>query len=401
MQIQLKKAGRAAIAMVMLWCGSHAMAQAIKVGFNGDLSASPSALVGQSSVAALQVAIAEINDKGGVLGRKLELVVRDDLGQPAKSIQNMVELIESEKVAVIFGPTNSGNALAWRNLPNQKKVPVIVPMANATDITRPTAPGADNYIFRISLVDRDSVAGLMAYVSKNAGSRKVAYMAETTGYGQAGLKDVQEIGKLHGIEPVAIEKFGVSDTDMTSQLNKLKAAGVDTVVAWTQATPLGLLLRSMEKIDYYPVVMAGFAADQPPFVQAAGPKLVELPIFMRTIPGGDMNPGMRKLYNQIAGKTTLGTPIIAQASHSHDAINLFALAATQAGSIEGHKVKAALENLAKPYTGLMKTYNHPFSATQHEALVTADYHWVRWQGGKVVEFSDATVRTLKPVDYRQ
>lgn len=377
-----------------------AHAQEIKLGFNGDLSASPSALVGQSSVAALQVAIDEVNAAGGVLGRKLVLVVRDDLSQPAKSIQNMVELIDNEKVSVVFGPTNSGNALAWRNIPNQKKVPVIVPMANATDITKPMSPGADNYIFRVSLVDRDSIVGLMAYASKNPKSKKIAYLAETTGYGQAGLKDIQEIGKLHGIEPVMIEKFGVNDTDMTSQLNKLKTAGVDTVVVWAQATPLGLLMRSMEKIDYYPVVLSGFATDQPPFLQAAGPKLIELPIFMRTIPGGPMSKGMQKLYDQISSKTTLGAPLIAQAAHSYDSVKLFALAVQQAGSVDGPKVKAALENLQRPYAGLMKNYVKPFSRAQHEALTAPDYHWIKWQNGQAIELNNDVIKSLTPADYK-
>ena len=101
-----------------------AQAQDIKLGFNGDLSASPSAQSGQAAVLGLQAAIDDINAAGGVLGRKLTLVVRDDLSQPPKSIQNMSDLIDNEKVVAVFGPTNSGNALAWKHIPTQKKIPV-------------------------------------------------------------------------------------------------------------------------------------------------------------------------------------------------------------------------------------------------------------------------------------
>ena len=72
----------------------------------------------------LQAAIDDVNAAGGVLGRKLTLVIRDDLSQPPKSIQNMSDLIDNEKVVAVFGPTNSGNALAWKHIPNQKKIPV-------------------------------------------------------------------------------------------------------------------------------------------------------------------------------------------------------------------------------------------------------------------------------------
>src|SRR6516165_11116999 len=100
-------------------------AQEIKLGFNGDLSASPSALSGQAAVLGLQAAIDDVNAAGGVLGQKLALVVRDDLSAPPKSIQNMSDLIDNEKVVAVFGPSNSGNALAWKRIPDEKHIPVI------------------------------------------------------------------------------------------------------------------------------------------------------------------------------------------------------------------------------------------------------------------------------------
>src|SRR3974390_599585 len=153
---------RTVIGVLTLAAASAAHPQDIKLGFNGDLSASPSAQSGQAAVLGLQAAIDDVNAAGGVLGRKLVLVIRDDLSQPPKSIQNMSDLIDNEKVTAVFGPTNSGNALAWRQIPNQKKVPVIGTIASGTDITKPTSPGADNYMFRVSMVDRAQVAGLMA-----------------------------------------------------------------------------------------------------------------------------------------------------------------------------------------------------------------------------------------------
>src|SRR6476659_10613544 len=114
---------------------SAASAQDIKLGYNGDLSASPSAQSGQAAVLGMQAAIDDINAAGGVLGKKLELVVRDDTSQPPKSIQNMSDLIDNEKVVAVFGPTNSGNALAWKHIPTQKKIPVIGTIGSATTIT--------------------------------------------------------------------------------------------------------------------------------------------------------------------------------------------------------------------------------------------------------------------------
>ncbi len=132
----------------------------------------------------------------------------------------MSDLIDNEKVVAVFGPTNSGNAMAWKHIANQKKIPVIGNVGSGTDITKPMSPGADNYMFRVSMVDREQVAGLMAYVKKNPAVKVVGYLLETTGYGQGGLKDMEEIGQLQGIKPACDERFGVGDTDMTSQLSK-------------------------------------------------------------------------------------------------------------------------------------------------------------------------------------
>src|SRR6185295_16373767 len=134
-------------------------------------------------------------------------------------------------------------------------IPVIGNVGSGTDITKPMTAGADNYMFRVSMVDREQVAALLAYVKKNTAAKNVGLMAETTGYGQGGLKDMQEIAELQGIKPAAVERFGVGDTDMTSQLNKMKAAGVDTIVVWAQGTPIAQVMRSMDKIDYFPAVL--------------------------------------------------------------------------------------------------------------------------------------------------
>lgn len=384
-------------AAVLVMSSLYAGAQDLKVGFNGDISASPSALSGQAGVLGIQTAIDDINAAGGLLGRKVVLVVRDDLSQPPKSIQNMSDLIDNEKVTVVFGPTNSGNALAWKHIANQKQTPVLGMIGSATDITKPQ-PNVPNYMFRVSMVDRSQVAGLMAYVKAGGASKKVGYMAETTGYGQGGLKDIQEIGAMHGIKPEAVEAFAVADTDMTSQLNKMKSAGVDTLVIWGQGTPLGHILKSMEKINYFPTYLTSWAADNKSFFDAAGPQLAEKPIFMRTITD-NYTPKQQQLYDRVKGK--LPSPsAFGFLAHGYDAMMLYAAAVKQANTAEGPKVKAALENLQGSHEGYMKTYAKPFTDANREALGPADYKWTRWKDGKLVISDDPLTKSLKVEDYK-
>lgn len=376
-----------------------ASAQDIKLGFNGDLSASPSAQSGLAAVLGMQAAIDDINKAGGVLGRKLTLVTRDDSSQPGKSIQNTTELIDNEKIAAMFGPTNSGNAMAWKHIVDQKKIPVIDNVSSGTDITKPMSPGADNYMFRVSMVDRPQVAALMAYVKKNPTSKVVGLMAETTGYGQGGLKDMEEIAALQGIKPADIERFGVGDTDMTSQLNKMKAAGVDTVVVWAQGTPIAQLIRSMEKINYFPLTLTSWAADNITFYDAAGKTLSEKPLFMRTVTE-TYTPAQQKLFDRIGSKLK-GPSSFSFSLHGYDSVLLYAAAVKQAKSTDGSAVRLALEDLKTPVQGLLKTYDHPFSMTNHEALGAKDLVWTKWKDGKLAPYTDAVIRSLTPADIKQ
>jgi len=375
-------------------------AQEIKLGYNGDLSASPSAQSGQAAVIGMEAAIADINAAGGVLGRKLTLVTRDDVSAPPKSIQNMSELIDNEKVVAVFGPTNSGNAMAWKHIANQKKIPVLGNVGSGTDITKPMSPGADNYMFRVSMVDREQVAALMAYVKKNAATSKVVgLMAETTGYGQGGLKDMQEIAEVQGIKPAATERFGVGDTDMTSQLSKMKAAGVDTVVVWAQGTPIAQLVRSMEKINYFPLTLTSWAADNITFYDAAGKALAEKPLFMRTV-SETRTPAQQKLFDRIGAK--LKAPgSFSFALHGYDSVLLYTEAVKQAKTTEGSAVRLALEDLKTPVQGVLKAYDKPFTKTNHDALTAKDLVWIRWKDGKLLPYTDALIGSLTPADFKQ
>ena len=370
----------------------------IKLGFNGDLSASPSAQSGRAAVVGIHAAIEDLDKKGGVLGRKLSLVIRDDLSQPPKSIQNMSDLIDGEKVAAVFGPTNSGNALAWKQIPNQKRIPVMGCIGSATDITKPMSANADNYMFRIGSVDRFQVVAVMAYAKKNQATKTIGFLTETTGYGQGGLRDLQEVAKVQGFTPAANERFGVNDTDMTSQLIKLKDAGVDTVLLWAQGTPIGQVMRSMDKINYFPVVLTSWAADNLSFINAAGPALAEKPIFLRTVSEA-RTPHQQQFFDRIRPKIDADSAF-SFAVHAYDATMLLGMAIAQAGSTDGRAVRAALEDLNGKFEGYAKTYDKPFSRDNHEGLGAADQRWTCWRNGKLAAFDDAVVKSLKPEDFK-
>jgi len=370
----------------------------IKIGYNADQSASGAAELGLSGLYGFQAAIDDLNAQGGVLGRKIVGVVRDDAGAPPKSIQNMNELIDNEKVAAVVGPTNSGNALAWLHIPQQKKVPVISHVATATDITARYAKEPQNYIFRVSMVDREQLALLAAYAVKASKTKNVAIIADTTGYGQAATKDLQEIFALHGIKPVGIEKFGPKDTDMTSQLAKLKAAGADMIITGSLADATAQVLKSMEKMDYYPGLLSTWGSINTPLINIAGPKLAEKTIFAASTTE-DASDRAAALHKRLVAKHP-NMPAFVSAAQGYDAVMLIAAAIKQADGTDGTKLQAALENLGA-VQGIIKKYEKPFSKEQHEALGVADFHLAQWKDGRVVKLDDAVVKGLTAADLKR
>lgn len=326
-------------------------------------------------------------------------VVRDDTGTPPKSIQNMTELIDSEKVAVVVGPTNSGNALAWLHIPQQKKVPVIVPVATATDITKRYQGDAQNYIFRVSMVDREQVALLLAYAVKSSKNKRIAFIADSTGFGTQGVKDATEVLALHGLTPVAVEKFGPKDTDMTSQLAKIRDAGADTLLIYGLADGNAQTLRSMEKINYMPTAIGTWGNMSSVLVNTAGKKLSEHLVFA-TSTAEDSNARATALAARVREHYPSMVTFVS-AAQAYDSVMLIAAAIKQAGTTDGATLAATLESGMPDVQGIVKLYKKPFSKTNHEGLGVEDFHLGKWKDGKVTNFSDAVVKSITPADLKK
>ena len=377
---------------------AQAQAQDIKIGFNADQSGTAVAELGLAARQGFELAIEDVNKAGGVSGRKLVGVVRDDTGAPPKSIQNMIELIDNEKVSAVVGPANSGNALAWLHIPQQKKIPVIVPIATATDITRRYSGEPQNYIFRVSMVDREQVALLIAYAVKSSKNKKIGFIADSTGFGTQGVKDATEVLALHGLAPVAVEKFGPKDTDMTAQLGKIRDAGADTVLIYGLADGNAQTLRSMEKINYMPTAIGTWGNMSSVLLNIAGPKLAEHLVFA-TSTAEDSNPRAVALAARVRARYPQLVTFVS-AAQAYDSVMLLAAAMRQAGSADGEKVAAALESL-EDTQGIIKLYSKPFTKTQHEALGVNDFQLGKWKDGKVGVFTDAVTKSFTPADFKR
>lgn len=162
------------VSVVAASCIAPAMAQeTVKVGLVAALSGQ-SAKSGEAITRGLEIAIDEINAAGGVLGKKLELVRRDDESNPAKGLLAARELVQKEKAAALFGGIDTPVSLAIVPFANQAKVPFVGVWAAGTGITRNGAE--ENYVFRVSAVDELVDEALIDYVGKAHGGKKPGLM---------------------------------------------------------------------------------------------------------------------------------------------------------------------------------------------------------------------------------
>ena len=175
----------------------------VKFGLVAAMSGQ-SAKSGEAIVRGLSVAIDEINAKGGVLGKKVELVVRDDESNPAKGVVAARELVQREKVAVLFGGLDTPVSMAIVPFANQSKVPYMGVWAAGTAITRNGA--ADNYVFRVSAVDALVDVALVDYAGKKYAAKKPGMILINNPWGESNEKGLKAALETKGMPFAGVEK---------------------------------------------------------------------------------------------------------------------------------------------------------------------------------------------------
>jgi branched-chain amino acid transport system substrate-binding protein len=361
-------------------------ADPIKIGHIAALSG-PSAQSGEAITRGVTIAIDEINAKGGLLGgRKLELIQRDDESAPPKGVTAMRELISRENVAVIFGGLDTPVGLASVPIANKEKIIYMAVWAAGTGITR---NGADpNYVFRVSAVDALVDVKLLKYAAQKFGAKKPGLILINNPWGESNEKGLQAAKDGAGVQIAGVEKFEAADIDVTPQLSRLKESGADSLILVANAAPGAQVMKSRERLSWAAPIISHWGISGGRFPELAGATAGDA-YFVQTFSFfGKLNPTGERVLAALKAKYGVKGPEDIPApvgvANAYDAMHLVALAIEQAGSADGDKVRLALENLEKPFGGLIKTYGKPFSATNHDALGADDYIMVRYDGVKIV-----------------
>lgn len=363
---------RTAILATLALLGSPASAiEPIRIGVSGPFTGGSNPM-GIAMRDGIRLAAREINEAGGILGRPVLLVERDDEARPERGAQVVQELINQEKIVAGLGIVNTGVALASQRFYQQAHIPMITSVATGSIITKQFLPPQypDNYIFRASAPDTVQAAMIVEEAVVRRRLRKLAIFHDSTNYGQLGREDLERALERHSIRPVAVERFNIRDVDMTPQLARARAAGAEAILTYGLGPELAHLANGMVRIGWKVPLMGSWALAMSNFIDNAGPNAEGTRMPQTFIQEG--NTPRRKAfidkYRKAFGVERI--PVAPAAAQGYDSMLLLAAAIRQARSTDGARLREALENLKDRVEGIVMVYDRPFSRTDHEAIDT-------------------------------
>ncbi len=350
-------------------------ADTIKIGVSGPLSGGSSPM-GISMRDGVKLAADEINKAGGILGRKIELIERDDEAKNERGVQVTQDLINREHVVATLGFINTGVALASQRFYQQAKIPVIDNVATGSIITQQFLPPKypKNYIFRIAASDKIQSHMIVDEAVVKRKFTKVAILADSTNYGQLGREDLEKALAAKGMKPVAEEKFNIKDTDMTAQLLRAKEAGAQAILTYGIGPELAQIANGMAKLGWKVPMIGSWTLSMANYIDNAG-KNGEGARMPQTFIQEPNTPKRKEFINAYIkayhpAHDRIPSPV--SAAQGYDSMYVLAAAIKQAGSADSSKIQQALENLNTKVNGVVTTYDHPFTSTNHEAIDVKD-----------------------------
>lgn len=358
---------------------AHAVPQAqinttpVRVGLIFPLSGGSSDM-GNSALVGAQVAVQEINQVGGYLGRPIELVVRDDQADNDVGLKHAQDLVLKEKVVATIGFCNTGVAMKALDVFQENKHPLFVTCATGTAITA-KYPAAQSYIFRTSAPDQHQTQFLVDEIVKR-GLTKVALLVDSTGYGDAGLKDLEAALGRAGLKPQAVVRFKVGVKSLEDEIRQLRDSGADALIGWTVGPEQGVISASRVAVGWKVPQFGPWGLAHASAYNVSGGKVEGALMVQTVLPNIFMerNSTFLRNYNKLRKEQPIGSMM--SAAQTYDAVNLLARALydTQ-GDLSGPGIKKALENPSSIYRGVVTTYDRPFSAQDHDAI-TLNMLWL-------------------------
>ncbi len=334
----------------------------IKIGVNIELSG-PSAVQGTAYKNAVEMVAEEINADGGVLGRDLELVIRDNKSDPTEALQVTKQMVENEDVVAIVGGGSSPTTMSTIEYVQSAEVP-IVSMGSSDAIVMPVEERA--WVFKVP-AGTDMVMDKIFGEFEKEGITRVGFISVDNPYGDAGLQAFTNNAPDAGIEIVGTEKFQATDKDYTSIVTKLVGQDPEAIIVWAIPPGAGIVAQNIAASGFDGPVYYDPGAGAELFIRGAGEaaegaRLVHPAVLVADQVQGAANQEVmtefHHAYSEAYGEYS------GFASYGADALKMIVQAIEEAGSTDRQAVRDALETIE--YTGITGVYS--MSAEDHSAL---------------------------------
>ena len=337
----------------------------LKIGVIGPFTGG-SADFGVPMLNGILQAVDEINAVGGYLGRKIEIVRKDDQANPDTGLKLSQELV-AEKVVATIGFCNTGVAAKSLEVYQASQLPLIIPCATGKPLTA-KYPAPDSYIFRTSPSDAIQAPFVVEDIVKR-GWDKVAIFADTTGYGEAGLKDVEAALAARQLKPVHVARFALGVKDLGDELKAARAAGANVVFSYTVGPENAVIARGRQSLGWKVPQVGAWTLSFPFFIDG-GKEAAEGALMAQTFIAEPSNERRASFLTGYARKYQVRKiPVPMAAAQGYDALYVLvhSLFGIRDGKLTGPAIKAALESRIRTYYGVTATYEQPFSKQDKEA----------------------------------
>ncbi|HEV8615918.1 MAG TPA: amino acid ABC transporter substrate-binding protein [Methylomirabilota bacterium] len=367
----LNRLAAAGVAAAVLATSLPATAQGpIRIGASLSLTGTYAKL-GKNQHEGYQLCIKELNAKGGLLGRKLDLVVYDDQSMPPTAVRLYEKLITEDKVDAVMGPYSSPVTEATANVTEKYKKVMVTPLAATTSIFKK----GRKYIFMVISPAEGYLEGLVDMAARR-GLKTVAVVNEDTLFSKAAAAGASELAKKKGMQVVFQEAYPKGNTDFSALLTKVKAANPDVIAAATYFDDAVALTRQMKELNVNPkmygVTVGGDLPEFYDILKQNAEYIYGATQWEHTLP----YPGNQEFFETY--KKDFGHEPSYHSTAGYAGCLIYAEAVKRAGSLDADKVREALLKLE------MKTVFGEYKVDQDGFQTAHKMVTFQWQGEKKV-----------------
>lgn len=348
--------------LVAIAAGTVGAEEPIRIGVP-ILFSGPGAFVGEAQKRTLDMQAEAANGRGGIRGRKLELIYYDTEGKPDVAVRMFNRLIKNDRVAAILGPSASWEAMPAKSIVAAAGTPTIM-LASTVAIVEPPA----KCVFKTPHEDRIVVDRLYQHL-RAAGQRRIALVSSQDAFGDGGAKELRAKAGAYGIELVFDERHSMEDTDLAPLLNKIKKTTAQAVVNWSSSRAPVIMTTNYRQVGLTLPLYHSHAVLNPSFlkstganaegVMAVGPKLEAAAVLAASDPQKAAIDGFRSQF-----RARYQQEPTQYGAAAYDALNILLEAVQRAGT-EPAKLCAAIE-ATKEHVGVGGVFS--YSPTDHGGL---------------------------------